>query len=364
MKGPNSIRNMRTETRPIATPRTMRRHSARGITSLPAGKMVPIAAFPLLREDGVRSGRLRFSFESMETAEVLMNAINVDVKAYLVPHLAFGRFNGSMDQLNRSYEGKPPLEGQPVVPYFNKRMTNDPPHQIHKYLGVHTRAGTVFNDAYIEAYNIIWNFRAKNRSPDLTLRPITNGSLAPAFWSHDMFRHIVPDFDQAAIDGAVKLDLVSARIPVSGIGLWADGPAAGPFNSPNWRNSNAKFASTQPADQGRIKRADGVDVTPSPTNRWSQNLAVQENPDLPGFPEIFAELAEAGVSISLSNLELAKKTQAFAKLRQKYNAHDDWIINLLMDGITIPEQALTQPMLLAEKRTIFGMAKRYASDGC
>ncbi len=364
MKGPNSIRNMRTETRPIATPRTMRRHSARGITSLPAGKMVPIAAFPLLREDGVRSGRLRFSFESMETAEVLMNAINVDVKAYLVPNLAFERFNGSMDQLNRSYEGKPPIDGQPVVSYVaGSSSSTYATSPIMKYLGLHVREDVRFNLGYIEAYNAIWNYRAKNRSPDLALRTTYQRDLAPAFWSHDMFRHIVPDFDQAAIDGAVKLDLVSARIPVSGIGLWADGPAAGPFNSPNWRDSNAKFASAAPGDEGRIKRADGVDVTPSPTKRWSQNLAVQENPDLPGFPEIFAELAEAGVSISLSNLELAKKTQAFARLRQKYNAHDDWIINLLMDGITIPEQVLTQPMLLAEKRTIFGMAKRYASDG-
>ncbi len=363
MKGPNSIRNMRTETRPIATPRTMRRHSARGITSLPAGKMVPIAAFPLLREDGVRSGRLRFSFEMMETAEILMNAINVDVKAYLVPHLAFERFNGSMDQLNRSYEGKPPIDGQPVVPYFRTSAAGSALSEIDKYLGLHAKQGTEINIAYREAYNLIWNFRAKNRSPDLALRSVTAPGLAPAFWSHDMFRHIVPDFDQAAIDGAVKLDLVSARIPVSGIGLWADGPAAGPFDSPNWRDSDMKFESVDPAYKGRIKRADGVDVKPSPTNRWSRNLAVQENPDLPGFPEIFAELAEAGVSISLSNLELAKKTQAFARLRQKYNAHDDWIINLLMDGITIPEQALTQPMLLAEKRTIFGMAKRYASDG-
>ena len=33
-----------------------------------------------------------------------------------------------------------------------------------------------------------------------------------------------------------------------------------------------------------------------------------------------------------------------------------------MDAISIPEQAFKQPMLLADKRTIFGQAKRYASD--
>ncbi len=57
-----------------------------------------------------------------------------------------------------------------------------------------------------------------------------------------------------------------------------------------------------------------------------------------------------------------REPQAFARLRQQYNQHDDWIINLLMDGISIPEQAFKQPMLIGEKTTIFGMAKRYASD--
>lgn len=353
MKAPNSIRNARTATQPIAVPRTMRRQSARGITSLPAGMMVPIAAFPLLREDAVRSGRMRFSFEAMETAEILMNAINVDVKAYLVPTLAFERFNGSMDQLNLSYEGKPPMEGEAVVPYIETQAFGaHSANLVYKYLGLHGRPAQLVNTAYLEAYNAIWNFRAKNRSEDLyagNQRTRLQSDLAPAFWSHDMFRHIVPDFDQAAIDGAIKLDLVSARIPVSGIGVASDA---------QWSSSGFT-----------VRKPDGTTTNTGAGNRWTSQVAadrnpmIKENPDLPGFPEIFAELADAGVSISLSNFELAKKTQAFAKLRQQYNAHDDWIINLLMDGITIPDQALKQPMLLGEKRTIFGMSKRYASDG-
>lgn len=344
MKAPNSFKNVRLNTTPLATPRTMRRHSARGITSLPAGKMVPIAAFPLLREDAVRSGRLRFNFEMMETAEILMNAINVDVKAYLVPHLAFERFNGSMDQLNRSYEGKPPMEGSPVTPYLAGSMSAGyATSPIMRHLGLHVRGGSKFNLGYIEAYNAIWNHRAKNRSPDLALRTTYQGDLAPAFWSHDMFRHIVPDFDQAAVDGEVPLNVVDARMPVKGIGA---GAAKATFNTPTnvketgggVKSYKNLFAGSEA--QGVLVNASGID----------------------GVPEIYAELAANGITVSLSNIELARKTQAFAKLRQQYNAHDDWIINLLMDGVSIPEQAFTQPMLLAEKRTIFGMAKRYASD--
>ncbi|QCS37059.1 major capsid protein [Tortoise microvirus 47] len=326
----------------------MRRQSARGITSLPAGKMVPIAAFPLLREDAIRSGRLRFSFESMETAEILMNAINVCVMAYLVPNLALERFNGSMDQLNLSYEGKPPLDGEPVTPYietapFGAHGTND----IYTYLGLHGRPTQQVNTAYLEAYNCIWNFRAKNRSKELSERARLQTDLAPAFWSHDMFKHIVPDFDQAAIDGEVPLNITDGRMPVRGIGL--GGTTSIATNSAvRESGGTATYArsTTTAVDTGQSVRlqlaATGTGTTV--------------------LPDIYAEMEENGITVSLSNIELARKTQAFAKLRTQYNAHDDWIINLLMDGISIPEQAFKQPMLLAEKRTIFGMAKRYASD--
>lgn len=347
MKAPNSFRNNRTQTQPIRTLRTMRRQSARGITSLPAGKMVPIAAFPLLREDAVRSGRLRFSFESMETAEILMNAINVRVMAYLVPWLAFERFNGSMDQLNLSYEGKPPMKGDPVVPFietavFDGRQANgDPKNHVYHYLGVHGRADQQVNTAYLEAYNAIWNFRAKNRSPDLDLRTRLQRNLAPAFWSHDMFKHIVPDFDQASIDGEVPLNVTNARMPVKGIGF-----AGAPSST----------ASTAVRETGGT---DTYNAATMNSGGGSMTLAMRSDS---GFPAIFAELQDNGITVSLSNIELARKTQAFAKLREQYNAHDDHIINLLMDGISIPDQAFKQPMLLAEKTTIFGMAKRYASD--
>lgn len=360
MKAPNSISNIRKATQPLATPRTMRRHSARGITSLPAGKMVPIAAFPLLREDAVRSGRLRFSFESMETAEILMNAINVRVMAYLVPFLALERFNGSMDQLNLSYQGKPPLDGEDVVPFIETAAYGvHKANKVYQYLGLHGRPDQLVNTAYLEAYNAIWNFRAENRSPDLSLRTRLQTDLAPAFWAHEQFRHIVPDFDQAVIDGEVPLNVSSeglslstTRAPVIGIGKntadWSSGPQAArestgaSRNYTDYRTISADSSTTE----FFVERKPGTDY---PDIRA----------DLTG---IVAEMTQNGISVSLSNIEMARKTQAFARLRQQYNMHDEWIINLLMDGISIPEQAFKQPMLLSDRRTIFGMAKRYATD--
>jgi hypothetical protein len=308
--------------------------------------MVPISYYPILREDAVRSGRLRFSFEQMETAEVLMNAIKVRVMAYFVPMLALDRFNGSMDQLNLAYEGLPPLEGQPVVPFIETQPFGaHGSNPLFKYMGLHGSPTDPTNTSVIECYNQIWNFRAKNRSPDLQLRDRLATSLAPAFWAHERFSHIVPDFDQAVIDGEVPLNITSARMNVQGLGLnTTSGVAAGVMRTTDGTTVNGNFFN--------------IGEGGSNANR----VQVKQHPTLVGFPDVFVEMQENGISVSLSNIEMARKTQAFAKLRQQYNQHDDHIINLLMDAISIPEQAFKQPMLLADKTTIFGQSKRYASD--
>ncbi|KIV61445.1 hypothetical protein SZ54_4717 [Rhizobium sp. UR51a] len=288
----------------------------------------------------------------METAEVLMNAVNVRVMAYFVPMLALDRFNGSMDQLNLSYEGKPPLEGELVVPFieqvaFGAHGSND----IYRYLGLHGRADQMVNSSYVEAYNQIWNFRAKNRSPDLTLRGRLDSGLAPAFWSHERFAHIVPDFDQAVIDGEVPLNVVDSKMPVKGLRVGSNG-------GPGVLAGRDSMNDTTPVNGWAVKDAN------NPTGAALTHAIIQSQAAPGGgfMPDVWAELQQNGITVSLSNIEMARKTQAFAKLRQQYNMHDDHIINLLMDAISIPDQAFKQPMLLADRKTIFGMSKRYASD--
>lgn len=340
------LRMNRMLTTPIMVNRSNRVHTARGITSLPAGKMVPIAAVPLLREDAVRSGRLRFTFEMMETAEILMNAVYVSVKAYLVPWSAFTRFD-SVDAVNRAYDGTEQYAGGPVQSFVQRETHNSvTADDIKVYLGLHAKTGDVTTLAYHEAYNEIWNFRAKNRSPDLTLRALTDKSLAPAFWRHEQFKHVVPDFDQALIDGNVALNVVNTKLPVKGIGI--------------------KTGVTGTGVPGTAVRETGGTT---PTYAQGENAGNQfaikltNTPTALGVPEIFAEMAANGITVSLANIEMAKQTQAFARMRTQYNELDDnYLINMLMDGLTIPEQALRQPMLLGEQTTIFGMSKRYASD--
>nr|QJB21383.1 MAG: major capsid protein [Microvirus sp.] len=361
--------NRRTS-RPINTRRSMRRHGVRALTSMPAGRVVPLAAIPLLREDAVRSGRVQFKFEMSETAEILMNAVYVDVKAYLVPWLAFERFGGSMDILNRSYMGQPPMAGESVIPFVEKHALGAHGSKpLYKYMGLHGKSTDQVNTMYAEAYNLIQNFRAGNRSPNIPKRSRLDTSLAPAFWRHENFAHIVPDFDQDVIDGEVALNVVegqlpltgalSGKLPVGGIGIEtpgsagavpntrkSDGSAMGPMTG--WYNTSAAHTA-------------GLSIEQDPARVGYPNIKV----DVAGanLSAVFAEMQENGITISLANIELAKKTQAYARIREQYSEHDEeWIIDMLMSGLSIPDQALKHPLLLAQSTNVFGMNKRYSTD--
>lgn len=346
----NKTNFQRLSTRPLNVPRSMRGVSMRALTSLPAGKVVPIGIAGLLREDSVRRGSIRYSFEMMETAEILMNAVQVRVQAHFVPFLAFDRFV-SMDELNKSYMGVPVRAGDDVIP-FVETIPYDRTKEFYKYAGIHSKQNGNVNSAYLEAYNQIWNYRATNRSPNLTHRNRLQDDLAPAFWDHDTFQHVVPDFDSAKIEGAISVGAINSQMPVKGIGVLNDLTFGPRFNKNNIS----------------VRESDGT-ISVYPTSTWSGDTGTRDGIYIKekagGLPDIYAELQSEGIQISLANIDLARKTQAFAKLREQYSGYDDvdeYLIDLLMQGINVPEQDYRQPMLLAEKTTVFGMSKRYATD--
>jgi len=315
-------------TTPLTPKRSTRIDQKTVITSGNAGKIIPVACIPLLREDGVKRSRMQIAVEMMETAETLFNGVNVTVNAHLVPKLAFDRFNG-MDDLNRSYQGVPREDGETPIPFIETHTFSQADNEFYKTLGMHAQGSATVNRDYLEAYNTVVNFRRKERSSSLSMRTMTDTSLAQAFWNHTTMAHIVPDFDQAIIDGEVALNVVTSNMPL--ISTQYNGNNGGTdFYVPNGSYQ------THPT-------ADG--------NNWNWGS------------DIFVEMQENGITVSLSNIELAKKTQAFAKARSMYQGHDDdFIIDTLMSGIRIPDQAMKQPILLAQQRTQMGYQQRFASD--
>jgi len=342
---------------PIAVQKSVRSAKGRVLTSGDAGKILPLKYEWLHREDGVRSGKVRVNVEMMETSEMLMNGVGVTLYAHFVPMLAFDRFNGSMDELNRSYKKENGAAGS-VVPFFETgkyynsssssvgTTSNTDLENIGSFgmstffqtMGMHFETGNL-NSTVVEAYNAIVNHRRKARSKSLPLRNAYDYTLADAFWINNGMQNIVPDYDQNLIDGQVTLAGLTFQAPIKAPAYRSDN-RSGTASANNTIDSNT----TAPAMVG-------TDII--------------DEGDMYLFEDIYAELTTGGnATMSLADIEQARKTAAFAKLRAKYDGIDDeHVIDLLMSGIRVPEEALKQPILLGRQRAMIGFNQRYATDG-
>lgn len=328
------MRNVnRKSTTPVRYPRSNRMHPLDNLTSGDPGKCIPVAAIPMFREDSL-AATISIDTEMLETKEILANRVNCRVTAFLVPFLAFERFKGSREELDRSYMGEAPLSGGTVIPFVENYAAGahgaDP---ILKSLGEHADPGDLINSGYREAYNLIINHRCRQLSKELPQRDLDDTTLAPAFWQHGAFAHIVADFDQAVMQGEVALNILESRMPVR----------------------------VDRTTQGTVTIRNGNDVAHNLTaNDTFVSLSTTANPL--ETSELFAQMEQNGISVSLADIDNARKVQAFAKLRAQFEGHDDdYIIDMLMQGLTIPDQHLKQPILLADRTVQFSQAKRYAT---
>ena len=307
---------------PIAVQKSRRSAKGRVLTSGDAGKILPLKYEWLHREDGVQSGKIRMNVEMMETSEMLMNGVGVTLYAHFVPMLAFDRFNGSMDELNRSYKKENGAAGS-VIPFFESNKywngtaivepnsvfdldTTTPyygqPNQIHNVLGQHF-GGTSYdannlikiNTTPVEAYNAIVNHRRKARSKSLPLRNAFDHTLADAFWINNGMQNIVPDYDQNLIDGQVTLAGLTFQAPIK-----------------------SRYATN--AAQTSDATANNIPSTSTVHAPGQNGASIIDQGDMYLFDEIYAELTTGGnATMSLADIEQARKTAAFAKLRAKYD---------------------------------------------
>ena len=356
---------------PITVQKSMRKARGRVLTSGDAGKVLPLKYEWLHREDAVQSGKIRVNVEMMETSEMLMNGVGVTCYAHFVPMLAFDRFNGSMNELNASYKKENGVAGS-VVPFFESNkiyvpsadtvttidatvidtnaLWNAEAHIFYQTMGIHTQAAN-FNTTVVEAYNAVVNHRRKARSKSLPLRNALDHTLAEAFWINNGMQNIVPDFDQALIDGEVSLQGLTFKAPVysefvnRGQASYHGGHSAESSNDGLSPAGSTSLTGNPPHNSTILH----PDATTTGAYYWDN---------------VWAELTAGGnATMSLADIDQARKTSSFAKLRQMYDGIDDeYLIDLLMSGIRVPEEAMKQPILLARSRQMIGFNQRYATD--
>jgi len=355
-------------TTPIAQRRSVRGLKKRVLTSFDAGKIIPLSYEWLHREDAVQSGRVRINVQSEMFADGMpMNGIAVNVYAHAVSQACYERFGGSIDEVNKSYAKENGAAGS-VVPFFeNNKVWNGTsittvsdsfaktldttanfygagssiytPDTFLQTMGIHTQSDK-YNTTPVEAYNAIVNHRRKARSKSLPLRNAFDHTLAEAFWLNTGYNDIVADFDAKLLDGEVTLQGLTFQAPIKSATALRD-------------INGVQHSATSHTPDGNI-------YVPSMTG-----TDIIDEGDMYLFEDIYAELSTGGnATMSLADLDQARKTVAYAKMRSKYDwITDEYVINLLMQGITIPSLLQTQPILIGKKSTMLNFNERFATDG-
>lgn len=351
----SSTDNSRLVTDPRDIKETRRRDGIRNITSMKAGVIAPIGRFVMLRGDKLKA-KVRIAAEMLETKEILMNPVHMRITWYLMPWSAMERFQKSMDQFIRSYAGQPQIDGGSVVPFFETQAYGTlGANAVYRSLGFHAAPTFQAVTMDLETYNAVVNFRRENRSPDLPKRTRLQTDLGEAFWEHAQFQHVVPKFDNDLISGEVQLQVINDRLPVSGIGL-AGAAGAGVTNGSYYDSSN-KLATTVYPKSANIEGNGGS------LGGDERYLSIRTTPGNQGYPDIYAELQQGAFNVSLADINTAELAQKYARIRTKYQGHEEWVKDALMDGHQMPDLSLMQPIFLSKQTVRVAQVKRFATDG-
>lgn len=363
----------RQSTTPVPFKRTNRYDRGTLYSSGRAGKSVLCAAIPVLRGDSA-SGKINIAAILAEMPKPLRNAVAATVQAWFVPKTADPSF-ASYDEFIASYQGEPikrlGQSDQPPVNFYrtyNSGHFNSVINSDHvQTLGIHSPSGggVGFNMDLFEAYNLIWNFRAAAHSSHIPLREMYDSSIpadssyykfARAFWPQNRFSSVVPDYEAALVQGQLALDVQAGQLPVSGLKIYG---------------ANTTFPITEA--QNAITQVDmGGGRTVTQIGRGQGGVEIDGSTDAAGDAtmRVFAEMGGQRVVTSLADIDKARTTQAFAKMRAAYAgndttgySNDDAIIAELMQGLSVPQEVFKRPWLLDAAVVDFGMIERHATDG-
>ena len=357
----------RQSTTPVSFQKSSRPDTAVLMSSGRAGVVQPVCYIPLLAGDSA-SGKVGIDIQLKEMPKPLLNGVFANFQAWFVPKSAHPQFPGR-DELLHARTGQvikslgmadrtPPAFFQPLG------VAGWGSLDIFKRLGMHFETGTNINSDLLDAFSVIYNFRLAAHSSRLARRQytaegISAGACPPAFWPSSRFSRIVPDYERALVVGSLDLDVIAGQLPVSGIGFGGVPQAPALGTAIRGVNAAADFAS------------DAIDAVTNLTGGNPGVVIRGTGASLAAMrPQVFAEMAGTRVSVTLADIDSARKTQAFAKLRASYAGNDttgfdndDTLVAHLMQGISVQPDDFRRPWLLDSARVAVGFAERHASDG-
>lgn len=345
---------------PVPYENTLRPDNRVAMTSGRAGVVVPLGYIPVLPGESV-GGSVGCDLKLAEMPRPLLNAVVANFQAWLVPKTAMPQFPGR-DELNHAMTGEVikslGAADRSPPPFFTTisgaSLTTAAASAFFKALGLHVPTGATINTDLIDAFNLIWNFRAAAHSSRLTRRQYASESIAnattlpPAFWPSGRFAHVVPDYERALVQGSLDLDVLAGSLPVSGISF--TGTVTGTAAVVHRSTAPIPDVTEARIQSGLTVKGDG-----------GSNSTVK--------PQVFAQMSGQTISITLNDIDKARITQAYAKLHSAYAGNDatgfdneDTLVALLMQGIDPGAENFKRPILLDSKRVPVGFAERFATD--
>lgn len=390
----------RQSTSPVQFARSIRKDTAVTMSSGRAGVVQPFAYIPVLPGDSV-SGRVGIDIQLKEMPKPLLNGVHANVQAWFVPKTAHVQFAGR-EEYNHAITGEQikvmktdgSLDSRTPPPYYHLTPASGGTRNtlanstFIKGLGLHLANGLAANLDLVDAFNLIYNFRLAAHSSRLPRRKYFAEdaaeavSLPPAFWPSSRLSRVVPDYERALIVGALDLDVAAGQIPITGSGnvvvdrtkslrlqfvgedmqgnskdITTSALIRGKGTDPQARNPDAGSLRAHMAASDDVLKYDSP-VWIDPNGSLKVNTS-----------QLFANMSGSSIGITLADIDKARTTQAFAKLRTAYAGNDatgydndDTIVALLMQGIVVPPDQFKRPWLLDSKRVPVGFAERFATD--
>jgi len=355
---------------PVAFSRTKRVDTTALMSSGRAGEVLLLGYIPILRGDSC-SGRVGIDVDLAEMPKPLLNGVQANIQAWFVPKTAHPQFTGYEEFMN-SYQGKVIKQlgaaDRTPPPFFtaltSAQITTMANSAICKALGLHFNIDVPINTDLFDAFTLIYNFRLAAHSSRLARRKyaaenLTEAGTHPrAFWPSGRFSRVVPDYERALIVGSLDLDVAAGRIPVSGLGLGANATMGAGGSARETGGTGAQSVTY-------ANQLGGGDLTSPLRMRVTGNAGNAATTR----PDIWAEMANTTIGVTLADIDAARKTQSFAKVRASMAGNDatgfdndDAIVAELMQGFSVPDDLLKRPWLLDSKRVAFGFSERHATD--
>ncbi len=296
------------------------------IFSCDMGELVPIGITEVLPGDTFQH-RTSCLIRLLPLLSPVMHPVNIRIHSFFVPNRII--WDGWEDFIT----GENLIDGIPT-------MTNPvgaPANRLTDFMGIPPVDGLVVNDLPIRCYNMIFNefYRDQDLVPEVDELSTTVQSIA---WEKDYFSAARPFAQKGP---AVTLPLGS-RAAVHGIGI------VGTFSS----------------TQAGVKETGGETVTYDQYQNLhssAQASVIEEDPDHPGHPNVYADLSSAE-AINVNDLREAFALQRYQEARARYGSRYTEYLRYL--GIKSSDARLQRPEYLGggKKRISFSEILQTAPD--